>query len=196
MTQECTLKEAFIMKKLDELQPNWRTGEDVVWATKNMIKEYVEEHYSEILSPTESACITFNSIEKTIMRIRKKLDIQAKKRPHNTEREVTWQQLPKQFISPVRERSNEEENKNCECDTCTCEQEPELETEPERKEAERHIDLVPIACTNPDCDKFALVTPQDKRLYFVTYPLRKGKFVRPYCSEECQQAHSEMLKIT
>lgn len=183
ISQECTLKEAFIMKKLDELQPNWRTGEDVVWITKNKIKEYIEERYSEILSPTGSACLTFRSLENTIGRIRKKLNIEAKSTRHELEHKVIWQELTKEITSPELGTSV--------CEDCNCTSD---QPQKEKLVEEKRIELVPVSCTNPECDKFALITPADKRLFFVTYPLRKGKFVRPYCSEECQQAHNEQLK--
>lgn len=72
MTKECTLKEAFIIKALDELQPDWRTGADVRRETKDKIRERVAKKYADIFDPDDSACITYRSIEATVTRIRDK----------------------------------------------------------------------------------------------------------------------------
>lgn len=77
MTHECTLKEAYIIKALDEIQPDWRTGTDVRRETKDKIRERVAKKYADIFDPNNSACITIRSIEATVKRIRDKLDITA-----------------------------------------------------------------------------------------------------------------------
>ena len=77
MTKECTLKELFITSKLDEIQPDWRTGADVTQETKDKIRQRVFEKYSDLLEDAE--CISIRSIENTVGRIREKLEI-----PHNS----------------------------------------------------------------------------------------------------------------
>ena len=76
MTKECTLKELFITSKLDEIQPDWRTGADVTQETKDKIRQRVFEKYSDLLEDAE--CISIRSIESTITRIRDKLNIPHK----------------------------------------------------------------------------------------------------------------------
>lgn len=77
MTHECTLKEAFITKALDEIQPDWCTGADVRRETKDKIRERVAKKYADIFDPDNSACMTVRSIEATVKRVRDKLDIVA-----------------------------------------------------------------------------------------------------------------------
>lgn len=76
MTHECTLKEAFITSKLDEIQPDWRNGADVTRETKDKIRQRVIEKYGEILENPD--CISLRSIECTITRIREKLNIPSR----------------------------------------------------------------------------------------------------------------------
>ncbi len=87
MTKECTLKEVFIISKLDEIQPDWRTGADVTHETKEKIRQRVFEKYSDLLEDAE--CISFRSIKETITRIRDKLNLPAK-------RDFLESQLPKE----------------------------------------------------------------------------------------------------
>lgn len=79
MTKECTLKEAYIIKALDEIQPDWRDGKDVTRTTKDRIRQRIAEKYADIFDPDDSVCITFRSIEKTVTRIREKLEIKPSK---------------------------------------------------------------------------------------------------------------------
>lgn len=78
MSRECTLKEAYIIKALDEIQPSWRNGEDVVLETKNKIWKRIAEKYSEFIDANDIACISHRSIEKTVARIREKLKIPSR----------------------------------------------------------------------------------------------------------------------
>ncbi len=78
MTQECTLKEMFIIKQLDKLQPNWREGADVVISTKEAIQAYIFDHYSDLLTLFDNPeCITIRTIEHRLANIRTKLGITA-----------------------------------------------------------------------------------------------------------------------
>jgi len=146
--QECTLKEMFVATKLDEIQPDWRDGSDIKLDTKQKIQQYIQEHYSEIISPDDSFCLTFRSIEMTVMRLRKKLDIKTKMSRKEPER--TWERMDSvkkldhhdhdcvlsktQFIDDGSYANNMPV-----CPSCIEEPKPKLE----RKFT---LDLVPIAC--------------------------------------------------
>ncbi len=71
MTKKCTLKEAFIEKKLDEYQPDWRDGKDITTETKQKIREYVASILPEELEE-DANCITDYSIQHMARKIRKR----------------------------------------------------------------------------------------------------------------------------
>lgn len=75
MTKECTLKEAYILKCLDEFQLDWRRGRDVTYETKMKIQKRIMDKYSDFFDTHE--CISVRSIEKTLKRIREKFKISA-----------------------------------------------------------------------------------------------------------------------
>lgn len=70
-------KELFIALAVDEIQPDWRYGADIKLETKQKLQQYVQNHYADIISPDNSYLLTFRSIDTTIKRIRKKLDIET-----------------------------------------------------------------------------------------------------------------------
>ena len=200
VTQECTLKELFVAKKLDEFQPNWRGGADVTFANKMKIQKYVSEHYSDIISPAASLHLTIRSIQNTIQQVREKLDVESLKGREaiSQDNNIIWTH-PKDFNLPVRV-SHIKDNLGEKSSPAYSHSAKNIETK--RKEqieisnSKKTLDdLVPIACNNPDCDKFAMITKNDKRYFFVIMPKRYGKFVRPYCSKHCQKEHKNALQI-
>lgn len=79
MNEKCSLKAPFIMKMLDEFQPDWRKGADVTQETKHNIMRHVEEKYrSQLDELLEEDSISQRSIEKTIGKIRANLGYVAK----------------------------------------------------------------------------------------------------------------------
>ena len=71
MTKKCSLKEAFIEKKLDEYQPGWKQGEDITTETKQKIREYVASILPEELEE-DATCISDYSIQHMARKIRKR----------------------------------------------------------------------------------------------------------------------------
>lgn len=47
MGKECSLKEAFIESKLDEYQPDWKKGKNILAETKEKIKNYILGKYPD-----------------------------------------------------------------------------------------------------------------------------------------------------
>lgn len=158
MTHECTLKEAFIIKSLDEIQPDWRTGADVRRETKDKIRERVAKKYADIFDPDNSACITIRSIEKTLGRIRDKLEISSKmfesKEKHN---------IIKEFHQPIRAGSNNSDSSalkpapssdvQATAEPAEPAKEPEEEPEqPEQETAKGEITSEPAASSQDEID--------------------------------------------
>jgi hypothetical protein len=54
-------------------------------------------------------------------------------------------------------------------------------------------ELVPVVCSNPECNKIFKIPKNQKRKFFTTFPLRYGRFTLPYCSSECRDAHMKVL---
>ncbi|OGH07159.1 MAG: hypothetical protein A2W22_01930 [Candidatus Levybacteria bacterium RBG_16_35_11] len=71
MTKKCSLKEAFIEKKLDEYQLGWRQGEDITSETKKKIQDYVASILPEELEE-DATCISDYSIQHMARKIRKR----------------------------------------------------------------------------------------------------------------------------
>ena len=211
MSPPCTIKEAFIATKLDEYQPSWRNGADVVLETKLKIEAYIQEHYKDLLSTMGAKCLTHMSIEETTKRARKKLGIQAKRHPTKLEdKPISWTNNNRVFQDdPEPEKID-----------CGCEQSKDIdsghdpiesvqfiddgkyalintrelpELKPERQEP-RAIIIVPFSCNHPYCDQFAMITQEDQLYCLITSPLRYGKFIRPYCSTACRDRHKELLR--
>ena len=71
MTKQCTMKEAFIERKLDEFQPGWKNGEDITAETKQKIREYVASKMPEEFKD-DAACLTDYSIRNMANKIRER----------------------------------------------------------------------------------------------------------------------------
>ncbi|CAG0986996.1 hypothetical protein METP3_02417 [Methanosarcinales archaeon] len=79
MTKKCSLKEAFIEKKLDEYQPGWKQGEDITTETKQKIREYVASILPEELEE-DATCISDYSIQHMARKIRKRENLPEPKK--------------------------------------------------------------------------------------------------------------------
>jgi hypothetical protein len=100
MTKKCTLKEAFIEKKLDEYQPDWRDGKDITTETKQKIREYVASILPEELEE-DATCISDYSIQHMARKIRKRENLPDPKTSNKGNNRVndkvseTTQEIPK-----------------------------------------------------------------------------------------------------
>lgn len=79
MTKKCSLKEAFIEKKLDEYQLGWRQGEDITSETKQKIQDYVASILPEELEE-DATCITDYSIRNMANKIRERENLPKPKK--------------------------------------------------------------------------------------------------------------------
>lgn len=79
MTKQCTMKEAFVERKLDEFQPGWRGGEDITAETKQKIREYVASKMPEDFRDY-AACLTDYSIRNMANKIRERESLPKPKR--------------------------------------------------------------------------------------------------------------------
>ncbi len=79
MTKKCSLKEAFIEKKLNEFQPGWRQGEDIKDETKQKIIDYVASIMPAELKD-DAACITNYSILHMARKIRERENLPEPKK--------------------------------------------------------------------------------------------------------------------
>lgn len=70
MTKECSLKEAYIERKLDEFQPGWRNGEDITAETKQKIRDYTNSKIQDDEIKV-TACLSNYSIGHMAKNIRK-----------------------------------------------------------------------------------------------------------------------------
>lgn len=117
MTKSCMLKEAFIERKLDEFQENWRTGADITEKTKQKIKDYVASRMPEELQD-EAACIADYSIQHMARKIRDREGLPEPKksssRTKNNNRIRSCGLKPKQnrkHKEPEHTDNEDEENK-------------------------------------------------------------------------------------
>lgn len=79
MTKQCTMKEAFVERKLDEFQPGWRDGEDITAETKQKIREYVASKMPDEFKD-DASCLTDYSIRNMATKIRERESLPKPKR--------------------------------------------------------------------------------------------------------------------
>ena len=79
MTKQCTMKEAFVERKLDDFQPGWRDGEDISAETKQKLREYVASKMPEELKD-DAACLTDYSIRNMANKIRERENLPKPKK--------------------------------------------------------------------------------------------------------------------
>ncbi len=79
MTKQCTMKEAFVERKLDEFQPGWRNGEDITAETKQKIREYVASKMPDEFKD-DATCLTDYSIRNMATKIRERENLPKPKR--------------------------------------------------------------------------------------------------------------------
>ena len=79
MTKQCTMKEAFVERKLDEFQPGWRDGEDITAETKHKIREYVASKMPEEFKD-DASCLTDYSIRNMATKIRERENLPKPKK--------------------------------------------------------------------------------------------------------------------
>jgi hypothetical protein len=65
------MKEAFVERKLDEIQPGWRDGEDITAETKEKIREYVASKMPDDFMD-DISCLTDYSIRNMATKIRER----------------------------------------------------------------------------------------------------------------------------
>jgi hypothetical protein len=73
------MKEAFVERKLDDIQPGWRDGEDITAETKQKIREYVASKMPDEFKD-DAACLTDYSIRNMATKIRERENLPKPKR--------------------------------------------------------------------------------------------------------------------
>lgn len=79
MTKQCTMKEAFVERKLDEFQPGWRNGEDITAETKQKLRDYVASKMPDEFKDNAS-CLTDYSIRNMANKVRKRENLPKPKK--------------------------------------------------------------------------------------------------------------------
>ena len=87
------MKEAFVERKLDEIQPGWRNGEDITAETKQKIREYVASKMPDEFKD-DAACLTDYSIRNMANKIRERENLPKPKRTNKGNAKVAESKPP------------------------------------------------------------------------------------------------------
>jgi hypothetical protein len=113
MTKQCTMKEAFVKRKLDEFQPGWRNGEDITAETKQKIREYVASKMPEEFKD-DAACLTDYSIRNMANKIRERENLPKPKRTNKGNAKVAVTE-PSNSEGQELKTQNNTDNKESSC---------------------------------------------------------------------------------
>jgi hypothetical protein len=94
MSKGCTLKEAFVEKRLDQFQPGWRHGEDITADTKQKIRDYVFSTAPEEIKD-DLECFTDYSIWHMAKKIRNRENLPAPKKSNKGKVSVSKPEVEK-----------------------------------------------------------------------------------------------------
>jgi hypothetical protein len=107
MTKQCTMKEAFVERKLDEFQPGWRNGEDITAETKQKLRDYVASKMPDEFKD-DAACLTDYSIRNMANKIRERENLPRPKKTNKGNAKVAESQ-------PSAEQELKTDNKESSC---------------------------------------------------------------------------------
>lgn len=108
MTKQCTMKEAFVERKLDEFQPGWRNGEDITTETKQKIREYVASKMPDEFKD-DASCLTDYSIRNMANKIREREDLPKPKRTNRgNAKDAVSQPSNSEELKPQNNTDNKE----------------------------------------------------------------------------------------
>jgi hypothetical protein len=102
------MKEAFVERKLDEFQPGWRDGEDILAETKQKIREYVASKMPDEFRD-DAACLTDFSIRNMANKIRERESLPKPKRTNKGNAKVAVTEPSEgQELKPQNNTDNKE----------------------------------------------------------------------------------------
>lgn len=113
MTKQCTMKEAFVERKLDEFQPGWRDGEDISAETKQKIREYVSSKMPDEFKD-DASCLTDYSIRNMANKIRERETLPKPKKTNKGNAKVAVSQ-PSNSENIEEITQNNPDNKDSSC---------------------------------------------------------------------------------
>ena len=114
MTKQCTMKEAFVERKLDEFQPGWRDGEDISAETKQKIREYVASRMPEEFKD-DAACLTDYSIRNMANKIRERENLPKPKKTNKGNAKVAVTEPSNSEAIQEVKTQNDTDNKDSFC---------------------------------------------------------------------------------